>query len=226
MLELTLAVDAVVLAVEGEALRTVVIKRHAAPFAGAYCLPGGFVGPDEPLEDAVRRVLQAKAGLVPDHLEQLYTFGEPGRDPRGRVVSVAYLAIVRAIPKLGKGAVALDLQVPWEGETGGPAYPMRDAERVPTGFDHADIWGLATQRVRGKLTYTAVGFAFLPPRFTLAQVRTVYEVLLGRRLNKDSFRKSLLASHDLVATGERQADVGHRPAELYRLGRRVVHSLS
>lgn len=226
MSELTLAVDAVVLSVEGEALRTVVIKRHRAPFAGAYCLPGGFVGHDEPLEDAVRRVLQVKAGLEPDHLEQLYTFGAPERDPRGRVVSVAYLAIVRALPKLARGAVALDLHVPWEGETGGPAYPMRDAERVPTGFDHAEIWGLAAQRMRGKLTYTALGFAFLPPQFTLAQVRTVYEVLLGRRLNKDSFRKSLLASHDLVATGERQMDVGHRPAELYHLGRRVVHSLS
>jgi 8-oxo-dGTP diphosphatase len=221
-----LAVDAVVLSVEREALRVVLIERPVEPFAGTCCLPGGFVGHDEPLEQAARRVLKEKAGLVPDALEQLYTFGAPDRDPRGRVVSVAYLAVVRALPKLAKGAVALDLHVPWEGETGGPAYPVRGERRVATGFDHADILGLAVQRVRGKLSYTPLAFAFLPERFTLHQARTLHEVLLGRRLNKDSFRKSLQTTHDLVPTGERQSDVGHRPAELYRLGRRVVHPLS
>lgn len=223
----SVAVDTVVLAVDADALHVILIERPEHPFKGAACLPGGFLAIDEAPDAAARRVLRAKAGLTPDHLEQLFTFGAVERDPRGRILSIAQLAILRALPTvLPAGVASYEVDVPWEGETGGPAYALRDGKRVELGFDHAEILGLAVQRIRGKLAYTRIGFAFLPDRFTLNDVRGRYEVLLGRRLNKDSFRRKLLASHDLVPTGERQADVGHRPAELYRLGQRHVDPLS
>lgn len=223
----SVAVDAVVLAVGDDALRVVLIDRTEHPFKGARCLPGGFLRMDEAPDVAVCRVLRDKARLAPDHVEQLFTFGAIDRDPRGRILSIAHLAALRTVPTdLPAGVRVYDVEVPWEGETGGPAYALEDGKRVELGFDHAEILGLAVQRIRGKLAYTRIGFAFLPDRFTLNDVRARYEVLLGRRLNKDSFRRKILASHDLVPTGERQADVGHRPAELFRLGQRHVDPLS
>lgn len=224
----SVAVDVVVLTVEAEALKVLLLRRDEHPFRGEHALPGGFLRLEESPGDAARRVLQEKAGLVPDYIEQLYTFGAPDRDPRTRVLSIAHLVIIQPdrLADLHPDVVVAEVDVPWEGETGGPAGAFLGREPLALAFDHADILGLAVLRIRGKLFWTRVGFAFLPERFTLNQVRLLYEVLLGRRLNKDSFRRRILASQDLVATGERQQDVGHRPAELYRLGRRLVDPLS
>jgi 8-oxo-dGTP diphosphatase len=224
----SVAVDVVVLAIEDEQLRVALVKRAQHPFVGDHALPGGFLGVDESPEEAARRVLREKVGLEPDWVEQLYTFGDPRRDPRTRVLTIAHLVIVQPerLRSLRPEVVVAEVEVPWEGETGGPAHANVSGARVPLAFDHAEILGVAALRLRGKLFYTRVGFAFLPERFTLAQARSVYEVVLGRRLNKDSFRRMILASHDLVPTGERQQDVGHRPAELYPLGRRHVDPLS
>lgn len=216
----SVAADAVVLSVEGGKLCVVLVQRTSHPFKGAWALPGGFVGIDEPLEDAVRRTLLSKAGLSLDHLEQLYTFGDPGRDPRLRVVSVAWLAVVRPGRLAGlerPGVAVAEVQVDWEGEAGGPARALGPEGPLPLAFDHDLILGTAVQRVRGKLSWTELAFAFLPERFTLRQLRLVYETLLGRSLNKDSFRRTVQSRHSLVDTGERQADVGHRPAALYTL---------
>jgi 8-oxo-dGTP diphosphatase len=219
----SVAVDAVVLAVEQQVLRVVLVERTQHPFKGCWALPGGFVGIEEGLEEAVRRNLLHKAGLTLDHLEQLYTFGEPGRDPRLRVITVAWLAVVRAgkLPReLRPGVLLAEVRVGWEGEQGGPATAWGPHGPLPLAFDHDLVLGTAVQRVRGKLSWTELAFAFLPEQFTLRELRLVYETLLGRSLNKDSFRRTVLARHGLVDTGLRQADVGHRPAALYTLSPR------
>lgn len=225
----SVAVDAVVLSVDPEgrggqgALRVLLVERRVHPFLGAHALPGGFVGIREPLDAAVHRVLHDKAGITPDHLEQLYTFGELDRDPRLRVITVAWLGVARPerFTRLPDGVVAAEVIVDWPGETGGPASALGpDGRPLALGFDHPTILGTAVQRVRGKLAWTDLAFAFLPERFTLRQLRQVWETLLGRPLNKDSFRRTVLARHPLTDTGELEASVGHRPASLFTLARR------
>jgi 8-oxo-dGTP diphosphatase len=218
----SVAVDVVVLTVAEGQLWAVLRPRERHPHVGRWALPGGFVGVDESLDDAAARLLRTKAGLEGVFLEQLYTFGSPDRDPRMRIITVAYYALVpvERLAGVNGGAVLAPIDVPWQGEQGGPVEPRDlDDQLLELAFDHADILGLAVQRIRGKLGYTDIGFALLPPSFTLRQLRLVHESILGAPLNKDSFRRRLLASGDLEATGERQADVGHRPAALYRFTR-------
>ena len=113
------------------------------------------------------------------------------------------------------------MKVPWKGEKGGPVETTGAGdELLPLAFDHADILGLAVKRLRGKLDYAPIGFELLPARFTLRQLQTIHETILDRRLNKDSFRRRLLASGLIAPTGQREANVGHRPAELYRFQRK------
>ncbi len=222
----SVAVDVALLSVAEGALWTVLLHRSEHPHRGRYALPGGFVGLREPLDAAAARVLARKCGLDDVFLEQLYTFGDPGRDPRTRVISVAHVALVDRGRLLAASAGAEELiharlEVPWEGETGGPVEARRpDGTELPLAFDHADILGMAVKRVRGKLDYAPIGFQLLPPRFTLLELQRVHETILARPLNKDSFRRRMLASGQLEATGESQRDVDHRPAELYRFTRR------
>lgn len=219
------AVDvALVSAVEG-ALHTLLIRRSEHPHRGRWALPGGFVRPEESLEDAAVRLLRNKAGATDVFLEQLYTFGAPERDPRLRVVTVAHYALVDhrrfAALQTGTGTTVARLSVPWGGETGGAVEACDEhGAALPLAFDHDDILGMVVKRMRGKLHYTPIGFQLLPAAFTLRQLQDVHETVLGTDLNKDSFRRRMLASGQLEATGRRQLDVGHRPAELYRFVRR------
>jgi len=221
----SVAVDVALLTAFDGALHALLIRRPAPPEHDKHALPGGFVGIEEALDAAARRALRDKAGLDRVFIEQLYTFGAPRRDPRTRVITVAYVGLINA----ARFTAALDakpggevarLDVPWEGETGG-AVRAKSAvgKRLRLAFDHADILGMAVKRLRGKLNYTAVGFQLLPPAFTLRALQEVHETILGHDLNKDSFRRRMLASGALEATGEREEDVGHRPAELYRFVR-------
>jgi 8-oxo-dGTP diphosphatase len=220
---LSVAVDvALVAAVDGQ-LSTLLYRRDEHPGKGRWALPGTFVRPAEPLEETAARALRNKAGLSGVFLEQLYTFGDPRRDPRTRVLSVAYFALVdqarfqRAIAT-GR-VVAARLRVPWRGETGGPIEAVGDAGPLPLAFDHAEIVGMVVKRLRGKLDYAPVGFELLGATFTLLALQRVHEAVLGRTLNKDSFRRRLLATGLLKATGKSQEGVDHRPAELYRFVR-------
>ncbi len=216
----SVAVDVVVLTILEQRLQVLLYRRGAFPFRDCWALPGGFVGLEESLDAAAARLLASKAGLRGVYLEQLYSFGAPQRDPRTRVISVAYYALVppRQLEDPARSEVRLaPLQVPWEGEAGGPVLARDERDReLALAFDHADILGMAVLRIRGKLDYAPIGFALLPPRFTLHQLRQVHETILGRRLNKDSFRRRMLASGQLENTGERQKQVGHRPAALFR----------
>ncbi len=222
----SLAVDvALVSAAEG-ALHALLVRRDEPPQRGRWALPGGFVQLAESLDAAAARVLAAKAGLGGVFLEQLYTFGDPARDPRTRVVTVAYYALVDFVrfaeaARSAAGVAVGRVAVPWEGETGGPVE-VADAggAPLPLAFDHADLLGTAVKRLRGKLDYAPIGFQLLPATFTLLELQRVHETVLGRPLNKDSFRRRMLASGQLEATGTSQKDVDHRPAELYRFSRR------
>jgi 8-oxo-dGTP diphosphatase len=223
---LSVAVDVALLSAAEGALHALVVRRDDHPARGRWALPGGFVGPAEPLEAAAARVLAGKAGLEGLFVEQLFTFGDPGRDPRTRVISVASYALVdfarfAEAARRAEGVAVGRLVVPWAGETGGPVELRSAADRpLSLAFDHADILGMAVKRLRGKLDYAPIGFQLLAPGFTLLELQRVHETILGFPLNKDSFRRRMLASGWLEATGERQADVDHRPAERYRFARR------
>ncbi|HET8540269.1 MAG TPA: NUDIX domain-containing protein [Anaeromyxobacter sp.] len=222
----SLTVDVALVSASDGSLHTLLVRRAEPPQRGRWALPGGFVRPEESLDAAAARVLAAKAGLRGVFLEQLYTFGEPARDPRTRVVTVGYYALVdfeRFAEAAGAGAdVAVGrIAVPWEGETGGPVEVAgADGAPLPLAFDHAEILGTAVKRLRGKLDYAPIGFQLLPATFTLLELQRVHETVLGRPQNKDSFRRRMLASGQLEATGTSQKDVDHRPAELYRFARR------
>lgn len=225
-----LSVDVVLLSVVDGRLHCLAARRAAAPHRGRWALPGVVLAPGETLQHAAARALETRAGLRGVFLEQLFTFDAPGRDPRGRTITVAYYGLVAADAILGEleagdGAseVALaPVDVDWPGESGGPASLLDDSGAARTlAFDHADIIGLAVQRVRGKLDYSTIGFELLPAAFPLRDLQSIHEAILGRELNRDSFRRRMLASGLLVETGERERDTTYRPAMLYRFAAEV-----
>ena len=210
----SVTVDLVLIGLAGGELSVLLKRRTAAPQEGRWALLGGFVRIDETLEDAANRVLREKTGLTGVSLEQLYTFGAIDRDPRMRIISVAYMALFDAARFARGMASGMDL-----GTAGFAADGrMRDAAGtpLPLAFDHAMILGVARDRLRGKIDYSDIGFALLPERFTLRQLQDVHEAILSVRLNKPAFRRRMLDRGWLVPTGEREPDASHRPAELFR----------
>ena len=221
----SVAVDVVVLTVNDGALFVALYERGGDEHgARAFALPGGFVRIDESLDDAARRLVRDKAGFRDIFFEQLYTFGDVDRDPRGRVITVAYVALLSADGFFESSCVKGRVRVPWPGETGGPVdveVRVNGAARaVDLYVDHGDILGLAIKRLRGKLDYTPIGFQLLPAEFTLRQLQDIHEAIRAETVNKDSFRRRMLASGHLEATGNHERDVTWRPAELYRFVRR------
>lgn len=206
----SVAVDLAIMTVVAGQLKVLLVERPADDIPG-WALPGGFVRVEDSLEDTVQRVLAEKVVLKGVHFEQLATYGALGRDPRGRVISVVYLALCPA-EMFGEATLA-DVIVDWEGEVGGPAR----AGTLPLAFDHADILGDVVKRLRGKLDYSRVGFAFLPNRFTLREVQEVHEAILGRPLTKPPFRRKLLDRGMIEPTGEFETGGAYRPAELYQV---------
>jgi 8-oxo-dGTP diphosphatase len=222
----SVAVDVSLLAVRNGKLVTWLVRRKEQPQRGRWALPGGFVRMDESLNEAAARVLADKSGVRGVFLEQLYSFGAVQRDPRTRVISIAYYALidVQRLERLSaepeRGVCVAELNIPWAEETGGPVEAVLAGEEIKLAFDHAEQLGLAVKRLRGKLAYAPIGFQLLPEQFTLRDLQRVHEAVLERSLNKDSFRRKMLASGQLEATAEYQADVDHRPAEMYRFSRR------
>jgi 8-oxo-dGTP diphosphatase len=228
----SVTVDLVLLGIRDGRPAVLLQARRDHPFAGCWALPGGFVAIDEALDAAAQRVLHEKARLDEAHLEQLYTFGAVGRDPRMRVITVTWLALLdarafaaalAANPELLPAAI----EVPWAGETGGPIVALSPGGAVlDLAFDHAEILALAVLRLRGKLDYSDVGFALLPPAFTLRQLQDVHEAIAGVRFNKPAFRRRMLDKGWLAPTGTREAGTSYRPAELYRRTSRAVPFIS
>ncbi len=220
----SVTVDVVILTVEDGRLKVLLGLRDQLPQRGLWGLPGSFVRMEESLDAAAVRSLTDQTGLEGVFLEQLYTFGAPGRDPRMRIITTAYFALVPRgrLAGLKPSTVLATLEIPWSGEEGGPVSALHPdtGQALPLAFDHGDVLSMAVRRLRGKLSYTDVAFALVPEEFTLFQLRAIHEAVLARDINKDSFRRKVLASGLVEATGRRQADVGHRPAELYRSPRK------
>jgi 8-oxo-dGTP diphosphatase len=200
-----LTVDCVVFGLDEGELKVLLIQRGLEPFKGRWALPGGFVHVDETLDEAARRELAEEAGVEQVFLEQLYTFGAVDRDPRERVVSVAYYALVRLATHAAKAATdAADAR--W--------FPVSQTPKLA--FDHAAILSAALARLKGKVRYQPIGFELLPPKFTLSQLQHLYEAVLETTLDKRNFRKKVLSFGLLVPLRETQMTGRHRPAQLFR----------
>ena len=200
-------VDCVVFGYEAQAssLKVLLIKRKLPPFEGSWALPGGFVQIDESVEAAARRELTEETGIKNVFLEQLYTFGAVERDPRDRVISVAYYALVSLQRyQLQAATDASDAQ--WFNLS---ALPQLE-------FDHASIIDCAVARLRGKIRYEPIGFELLPEIFTFSQLQQLYQQILEREMDKRNFRKKLLKMDLLIDTEQRESGVAHRAAKLYR----------
>ena len=204
-------VDIVILTVRNGQLQVLLIKRGGEPFKNCWAIPGGFVDENESLEAAARRELAEETGLTDVFIEQLYSFGDPGRDPRGRVITVAYYALVSGDNKISAGSDASS--VAWIdarfilGYKGSP--PL-----FKLAFDHKDILECAVSRLRNKLEYTTVGFQLLPKRFTLRQLQVVYEAILEKKLDVGNFRKKILQL-GVVKETKKRIGGAHRPARLF-----------
>lgn len=203
-----MSVDLVLFTILQDDLRVLLIRRKNPPFAGSWALPGGFVERDEPLEDAALRELREETGVTDVYLEQLYTFGEPCRDPRTRVITVAYFALMDST-RVRLRAAGDAAAVAWH-----------SVFRLPRlAFDHRGIVTVALHRVRAKLSYSTVGFQLLPPRFTLAELQRVYEIILRKKLDKRNFRKKILSLGLLEPERGLRKAGAHRPARLYSFRR-------
>jgi len=200
-----LTVDCVVFGCDEGDLKVLLIERGLEPFKGRWALPGGFVRVEETLDAAARRELAEEAGLSNVFLEQLYTFGTVDRDPRERVVSVAYYALVKLSEHAAKAATDA-ANARW--------FPVSEVPKLA--FDHARILETAVERLKGKVRYQPIGFELLPPKFTLSQLQHLYEAVLGTELDKRNFRKKVLSFDLLVALKETQMLGRHRPAQLFR----------
>jgi 8-oxo-dGTP diphosphatase len=220
----SVTVDCIILGfdAEDEILRVLLIKRADEPFKGMWAIPGGFVetsdsdGQGESIDEAARRELREETGITVAYLEQLYTFGTPGRDPRGRVITVAYLALVRQQdyePTAGSDAA----EAQW--------FAVEDALSFgKLAFDHRDILSLALKRVQGKVRYSPLGFNLLPQKFTMGQLQKLYEALLLRKLNPSNFSKKIqkvLGSTGILVKTKDFQKGQHRPAPLYRFDKRA-----
>ncbi len=201
-----LTVDVVIFTLREEKLQVLLIQRANPPFQGMWALPGGFVQIDESLEEAALRELAEETGLKGEfYLEQLYTYGDPQRDPRERVVSVAYFALVPSDHPLQSAPASDAAAARW--------FPV-DAT-PPLAFDHAEILRYALRRLRYKLEYTAAGFELLPELFTLSELQKTYEIILGEKLDKRNFRRRILEAGVIEPTEQKRTGSG-RPARLYR----------
>ena len=204
MQSLRVTVDIVIFTLREDTLQVLVVKRGVPPFEGQYAIPGGFIRGDESLEEAALRELHEETGVRNVFLEQLYTFGDPKRDPRGRVITVAYYALI-ASDKLSLVAGADAAEAQWFPASGVPALA----------FDHNSILNYALERLRNKLEYTTVGFQLLPEKFTLGELQAVYEAILGRPLDKRNFRRKLGLLGILKPLRKWQR-TGRKPAQLFR----------
>jgi 8-oxo-dGTP diphosphatase len=211
-----LTVDCVIfgLDLDEESLRVMLVERDLEPFGGMWAIPGGFVHQGETLMEAATRELREETAITNVFLEQLYTFGDPGRDPRGWVVSVAYYALVS--PEQHPIHAATDArQAEW--------FPV--TKLPPLAFDHTEIIATALARLRGKLTYAPIGFELLPKKFTIKQLQKLYEIVLGRKLDNRNFRKKIFGMDVLRELDEMQKGVPHRAARLYRFDERKYKQL-
>jgi len=200
--------DVVIFTIRDKQLKLLLIMRAGEPYKGKWALPGGFVQLDEDLETAARRELAEETGVSGVYLEQLYTFGAVDRDPRERVISVAYYALIASDKVVLQAATDAEA-VGW--------FSMDELPELA--FDHLGIVDMAHERLVAKLDYSTIAFQFMPEEFTLSELQAVYEIILREEMDRRNFRKWILALEQIEETGNERREGAHRPAKLYR----VIH---
>jgi 8-oxo-dGTP diphosphatase len=201
----SVTVDIIIFTIKDSDLKVLLVKRGIEPFKDNWAIPGGFIKMEESLEDAAKRELQEETGLKEVYLEQLYTFGDPKRDPRGRVITVTYMALVNSD----------DLEI--VGHTDVSEAKWISVSKLPElAFDHKKILEYALKRLKWKFEYTTVAFSLLQKKFSLTQLQSLYEIVNQKDLDKRNFRKKILSMGIIEQTKEVDRGASHRPSKLYR----------
>lgn len=201
----SVTVDVLVFTIQNDLLKIALVKRGIEPFLDMWAIPGGFIRKGETLEDAAIRELAEETGVKNVYLEQLYTFGDPKRDPRGRVITVSYFALIPSESIKFKPTTDVT-QAKWF-----------EANNLPAlSFDHKKIIDYALERLRAKIEYSNIVHGLLPKKFSLSKLQKVYEVILGEKLDKRNFRKKMSSLALLTPTGEKELKGAYRPAMLYQ----------
>lgn len=204
-----LTVDILIFSIQNNELNIVLVKRDTEPYKNAWALPGGFVRIDESLDGAVKRVLEDKAGISDMYVEQLFTFGEVSRDPRSRVVTVSYFALVPN-HKLEINKDSGDVKL----------FSVNKLSNLA--FDHKKIIEYGVERLKAKIGYSNIAFGLLPKHFRLSDLQKVYEIILSQKVDKRNFRKKMLSLGLLKSTGKKELEGAHRPAMLYEFKNKEV----
>ena len=206
----SVTVDIVIFTIQDNELRVLLVKRNLEPFKDEWAIPGGFVRIQESLESAAKRELEEETGVKGVYLEQLYTFGDPKRDPRGRVITVSYYALINSDKILLRA------------ETDASDAKWFHISKIPAlAFDHKKIMEYAIKRLKWKFEYTAVAFSLLPYKFTMSQVQGLYEIVFNQEFDKRNFAKKML-SLNILKEEEIKKDVSHRPPQLYSLKKNIA----
>jgi len=205
----SVTVDIVIFTIEGNELKVLLVKRNVEPFKDKWAIPGGFVRIDESIEEAAKRELQEETNVKDVYLEQLYTFGDPKRDPRGRVITISYIALVNSNSMNLKASTDVS------------EVKLFSVSKLPTlAFDHKKIFDYGLKRLRWKFEYTTVAFSMLPKEFSLSQVQKIYEIVFNKEFDKRNFAKKILSLDILEERGIKR-DVSHRPPMLYSLKKNI-----
>ena len=205
----SVTVDIVIFSIQETDLKVLLVKRAIPPFKDKWAIPGGFVHIDESLEEAAVRELEEETGVKDLYLEQLYTFGDPKRDPRGRVITVSYMALIDSKKVVLRASTDVS-EAEW--------FPVKKSPELA--FDHKEILSYALKRLKWKFEYTAVAFSLLPKKFTISQVQRIFEIVFNKKFDKRNFFKKILSLNILKEEGINR-DVSHRPPMLYSLKKNI-----
>jgi 8-oxo-dGTP diphosphatase len=204
-------VDLVIFTVDDKKLKVLLVRRASEPFEGCWSIPGGFLRKGESLEEAASRVMEEKTGVREVYLEQLYTFGRPDRDPRARIITVTYFALIPWM-RLNQPGSKMVSDLAWFA-----------VDEIPElAFDHLEILRRAVARLRAKVSYSSIVYGLLPEQFRLSDLQKIYEIIIDAKLDKRNFRKRMLATRLLEETGRKDMTGAHRPAMLYQFRKREV----
>lgn len=210
------SIDCVLFGFDGGELKILLIERNEEPFKDWWALPGNLVGNDESVDQSASRILHELTGLSNIYMEQYYTFGEVGRHPQGRVISVAYYAMLRlGGDKALKPLTSYAKKAQW----------VNVKELPKLAFDHQHIFDKGLEKIKRRIKHLPIAFELLPEKFTLTQVQNVYELILGKKLDKRNFRKKILSFGVLKELDEKQKGVSFRAATLYKFDKRKYAKL-
>jgi 8-oxo-dGTP diphosphatase len=209
----SVTVDIVIFTIKDNDLKVLLVKRNLEPFKNSWAIPGGFVKMHESLEQAAVRELQEETGVKDVYLEQLYTFGNPQRDPRGRVITITYMALVKAEKTTLRASTDVSM-ADWF-----------SVSKIPVlAFDHNEILNYAIKRLRWKFEYTPVVFSMLPEKFAISQLQKIYEIVFNKSFDKRNFNKKI-RSLNILKQEEVQQNVSYRPAQLYSVKKNIPQIL-